>query len=71
MKRTCYACHMKIDKNNYLRDKTVCKSVTIRLEEKTMKTPKSKINNQKMIMLTLTIKIEPSTWDFQIGVKLI
>ena len=42
---------MKIDENHYLKDRTVCKTVTIRIEEKTIVTLQSRINNQKAVMI--------------------
>ena len=37
--QNCSACNTKIDINNYKKDRTVCKSVTLKIKEKIIKTP--------------------------------
>ena len=36
--RNCSACNIKLDKDNYKKDRTVCKAVTVEKKEKTTKT---------------------------------
>ena len=58
MNRNFSACIIKIDENNYLKHKTVCKSCYNKTEEKTSQSKKFFIlhpNNQKSIMLTIKI----------------
>ena len=58
MNRNCTACDIMIDINNYKKDRTVVKTVIIKIKEKTKMThyPQRKLilltNNQKPIMLT-------------------
>ena len=57
MKRICNTCKIELVKNNYIKDRTVCKSCTIKIEEKTIViTPLSKLNNQKAIITMTMIK---------------
>ena len=37
MNRNCHVCNINKDENRYLEDRTVCKTVTIEIEEKTIK----------------------------------
>ena len=50
--KNCSSCNIKLDENNYKKDRTVCKSCYIKKDEKAVITPYSKINNQKTILLT-------------------
>ena len=57
--KICSACKEKVEKDNYKRDRTVCrKCYEEKRKEKIKVTTKSKANNQRTLTLTLTIKIE-------------
>ena len=61
MNRNCSVCNIKIDKNNYLKDRPVCKSCYINNGRKNNNNiidnnSKSKVNNQKAIIPMTMIK---------------
>ena len=55
MNRICNTCNIEIDENNYLKDRTVCKSCYNENRKKTTITPLSIFNNQKLIKSTITM----------------
>ena len=52
----CSACNIKLDEDNYKKDRNECKKCYKKKNEKIP--PKSKIKHQKSIILLLTVTIE-------------
>ena len=69
--KICFACNTKLDKGNYKKDRTVCKSCYNKRKENTLIKPEPKINNTRPLEMkgvlhtvnqkSTTITIELST----------
>ena len=56
MNQICNTRKIETDENNYLKDRTLCKVCYKKIEEKTTITPQFKINNQKSIKSTISMR---------------